>query len=53
MPMASWWPAAESDTAMPARTGPWPGRPVMLISPPTPWMIWSTAPFVLAGPSWP
>ena len=30
-----------SITGMPTRTGPWPGRPVMLISPPMPWAIWS------------
>ncbi len=26
---------------MPTRTGPWPGRPVIDISPPMPWAIWS------------
>ncbi len=38
IPIASWFPAAESDTAIPVRRGPWSGSPVTLISPPAPWM---------------
>ena len=38
---------------MPTRTGPWPGRPVIDISPPMPWAIWSTPGRVASGPVWP
>ena len=31
----------ESATAIPARTGPWPGKPVTAMRPPIPWAIWS------------
>ena len=36
--------------AMPTRTGPCPGRPVIDISPPMPWAIWSTPGAALIGP---
>ena len=39
---ASRRPAHKSSIGMPTRTGPWPGRPVIDISPPMPWAIWST-----------
>ena len=52
-PMARYRPAARSDTGIPARTGPAPGSPVTLISPPMPWAIWSTPPRAAYGPSWP
>ena len=38
---ASRLPAVRSAIGMPTRTGPWPGRPVIDISPPMPWAIWS------------
>ena len=38
-PIASRLPAVRSSIGMPTRTGPWPGRPVMDISPPMPWAI--------------
>jgi hypothetical protein len=42
MPLASRMPAEVSLMAMPTRTGPCPGNPVIYISPPMPWAIWST-----------
>src|ERR1700730_2199930 len=42
MPSASRLPALKSAIGMPTRTGPWPGRPVIDISPPMPCAIWST-----------
>ena len=42
MPSASKLPAVMSAMAMPTRTGPCPGSPVMDISPPMPCAIWST-----------
>ena len=41
MPWARKMPAVRSATGMPTRTGPWPGRPVIDMSPPMPWAIWS------------
>ena len=41
MPMALNRPVVESATAMPARTGPCPSKPVIDISPPMPCAIWS------------
>ena len=38
-PSASKLPAVRSAIGMPTRTGPWPGRPVMDISPPMPCAI--------------
>ena len=39
---ASSSPAQRSSIGMPTRTGPCPGKPVIDISPPMPWAIWST-----------
>ena len=41
-PSASRLPAVRSSIGMPTRTGPWPGTPVIDISPPMPCAIWST-----------
>ena len=41
MPSAQNSPAVRSATGMPTRTGPCPGNPVIDISPPMPWAIWS------------
>ena len=41
MPSAQNKPAVRSATGMPTRTGPWPGNPVIDISPPMPCAIWS------------
>jgi len=42
-----------SSIEMPTRTGPWPGRPVIDISPPVPCAIWSTRGRLEKGPVWP
>ena len=39
IPVAAKMPAPRSATGMPTRTGPWPGRPVIDISPPMPCAI--------------
>ena len=52
-PSAQYSPAALSATAMPARTGPWPGSPVTDISPPMPWATWSKPGRIRYGPSSP
>ena len=41
-PIASRLPAVRSSIGMPTRIGPRPGSPVIDISPPMPWAIWST-----------
>ena len=41
MPSAQNSPAQRSAIGMPTRTGPCPGSPVIDISPPMPWAIWS------------
>ena len=41
MPSAQNSPAERSAIGMPTRTGPWPGMPVIDISPPMPCAIWS------------
>ena len=46
-------PADRSATGMPTRTGPWPGRPVIDISPPMPWAIWSKPGAVAVRPALP
>ena len=38
---------------MPTRHGPLPAGPVTLISPLSPWAIWSTPGRAAYGPSWP
>ena len=50
---ASSVPAVTSEMAMPTRIGPRPGSPVIDISPPMPWAIWSTPARLPYGPSWP
>ncbi len=40
-PCAANRPAHRSATGIPTRTGPCPGSPVIDISPPIPWAIWS------------
>ena len=39
LPSASRLPAVRSSIGMPTRTGPWPGKPVIDISPPMPCAI--------------
>ena len=51
--MAQKMPAVRSATGMPTRTGPWPGSPVIDISPPMPCAIWSNPGRSRYGPSWP
>src|SRR3979490_3173545 len=46
-------PAHKSSIGMPTRTGPWPGRPVIDISPPMPWAIWARPGRLAPGPLWP
>ena len=52
-PKASRFPAVRSSMGMPTRIGPRPGSPVMDMSPPRPWAIWSTPPRLEYGPVWP
>ena len=52
-PNASRFPAVRSAIGIPTRTGPCPGSPVMLISPPIPCAIWSTPARAAYGPALP
>ena len=53
IPIARYIPAVRSAIGTPTRTGPWPGSPVIDMSPPMPWAIWSTPGRSAYGPSWP
>ena len=53
MPYAAKMPAQLSATAIPTRSGPWPGIPVTDMSPPMPCAIWSKPGRVAYGPVWP
>ncbi len=53
MAWASSRPEVRSAIGMPTRIGPRPGSPVIDISPPMPWAIWSTPGRAASGPLWP
>ena len=52
-PWAAISPPVRSAIGSPARSGPWPGKPLTVMKPESPWAIWSRPARSAYGPACP